>query len=118
MLLKFTSVLDFSKYHDCNRRTEVLVLFFVFSEAMLSLKVFISSSVYVTIDPDISSVFASPSRLVELNLPFSGPCSRDFLPFSLSRAKEVFFMPLQEFVVQFKTRKNLRLTLENAFVCF
>ena len=104
MLLKFTSVLDFSKYHDCNRRTEVLVLFFVFSEAMSSLKVFISSSVYVTIDPDISSVFASPSRLVELNLPFSGPCSRDFLPFSLSRAKEVFFMPLQEFVVQFKTR--------------
>ena len=27
-------------------------------------------------------------------------------------------MALQEFVVQFKTRKNLRLTLQNAFVCF
>ena len=35
-------------------------------------------------------------------LPFSGPCSQDFLAFSLSRAKELFFMPLQEFVVHFK----------------
>ena len=29
-----------------------------------------------------------------------------------------FFMPLQEFVAQFKTRKNLQLTLKNTFVCF
>ena len=64
MLFKFSSV----KYHDCNRRTEVLVLFFVFSEAMSSLKVFISSFVYVTINPGISSVVASPSCLVELFL--------------------------------------------------
>ena len=71
---------------------------------MSSFKVFISSSVYVTIDPGTSSVVASPSCLVELNLPFSGPCSQDFLAFSLS--------PLQEFVVQFKTRKNLRVTLK------
>ena len=49
MLFKFSSVLYFSKYHDCKRRTEVLVLFFVFSVDM-SFKVFISSSVYVTID--------------------------------------------------------------------
>ena len=41
------------------------MLFFVFSEDM-SLKVFISSSVYVTIDPGASSVVASPSCLVEL----------------------------------------------------
>ena len=27
-------------------------------------------------------------------------------------------LQLQEFVAQFKTRKNLRLTLKNAFVCF
>ena len=27
-------------------------------------------------------------------------------------------VPLREFVVQFKTRKNLRCTLKNAFVCF
>ena len=67
-------------------------------------KVFISSSVYVTIDPGTSSVVASPSCLVELNLPFSGPCSQDFIAFSWS--------PLQEFVVQFKTRKNLRVTLK------
>ena len=68
MLFKFSFVLYFSKYHDCKRRTEVLVLFFVFSEAMSSLKVFISSSVYVTIDPDTSPVVASPSRVVELLL--------------------------------------------------
>ena len=30
MLFKFSSVLFFSKYHDCKRRTEVLVLFCVF----------------------------------------------------------------------------------------
>ena len=69
MLFKFSSVLYFSKYHDCRRRTEVLVLFFMFSEAMSSLKVYISSSaVYVTIDPRTSSVVASPSWLVELLL--------------------------------------------------
>ena len=67
MPFKFSSVLYFSKYHDCKRRTEVLVLF-VFSEDMSSLKVFISSSVYVTIDPGTSSVVASPSCLVELLL--------------------------------------------------
>ena len=75
---------------------------------MSSFKVFISSSVYVTIDPDTSSVVASPSCLVELNLPFSGLCSQDFLAFSLS--------PLQEFVVQFKTRKNLRVTLKKTLL--
>ena len=68
MLFKFSSVLYFSKYHDCKLRTEVLVLFFVFSEAMSSLKVCISSSVHVTIDPSTSSVVASPSCLVELLL--------------------------------------------------
>ena len=41
------------------------MLFFVFSEDM-SLKVFISSSVYVTINPGASSVVASPSYLAEL----------------------------------------------------
>ena len=43
-------------------------LSFVFSEAMSSLKIFIFSSVYVTIDPGTSPVFASPSCLVELLL--------------------------------------------------
>ena len=68
MLFKFRSVWYFSKYHDCKRRTEVLVLFFVFSEDMSSLKVFISSSVNVTIDPGSSSVASSSSCLVELLL--------------------------------------------------
>ena len=66
------------------------VLFFVFSGAMSSLKVFISPSLYVTIDPGTSSVVVSPFCLFELWLAFSGPCSQDFLVFSLSRAKEVF----------------------------
>ena len=90
MLFKFSSVLYFSKYHDCKRRTEVLVLFFVFSVDM-SFKVFISSSVYVTIDPGTSSAVASLSCLVELCLPFSAPRSQSFFAFSLSRAKEVFY---------------------------
>ena len=42
------------------------VLFFLFSGAMSSLNVFISSSVYVTIDPGTSSVVASPFCFVEL----------------------------------------------------
>ena len=46
MLFKFSSVLYFSKYHYYSRRTELLVLFFVFLEPMPSLKLFISSSVY------------------------------------------------------------------------
>ena len=60
---------------------------------MSSLKVFISSSVYATIDPGTSSHPLSLLRFVWLNfgLPFSGPCSQDFLVFSLSRAKEVFY---------------------------
>ena len=57
---------------------------------MSCLKVFISSSVYVTIDAALPPL--SLLRFVWLNfgLPFSGPCSQDFLVFSLSRAKEVF----------------------------
>ena len=60
---------------------------------MSSLKVFISPSVYVTIDPESSSVVASPfvvaspSCLVEL----LHCVHRDFFAFLLSRAKEVFY---------------------------
>ena len=60
MLFKFSSVLYFLNYHNCKQRTEVLILRFVFSEAMSSLKVFISSSVYVVINPGTSSIVASP----------------------------------------------------------
>ena len=79
---------------------------------MSSLKVFISSSVYVTIDPGTSSVVASPSCLVEL--------LRRVRVFLLSRCRERkrFFMPLQELVFQLKARKDLKLTLKNALVCF
>ena len=90
MLFKFSSVLYFSKYHDCQRHTEVLVLFF-FQRPCRLLKVFIFSSVCVTIDPGTSPVVASPSCLVELLL-------------------AIFWaMPLQEFIVQFKTKKKILL---------
>ena len=66
---------------------------FVFSEDMSSLKSkgYISSSVYVTIDPGTSSVVASPSFWSNFCLPSSTPRSRGFCAFSLSRAKEVFY---------------------------
>ena len=72
------------------------------------LKVFIFSSVYMTIDPGTCSVVAS--RLVWLNfcLPFSGPFSQDFLA----------FMRLQEFVVHFETGKNLWLTFKTLSFLF
>ena len=59
---------------------------------MSSLKVFISSPVYVTIDSGSSSVIASPFCLVELWLAIFWPCSQDFLVFSLSRPKKVFYV--------------------------
>ena len=71
-------------------------------------KVFIPFSVYMTIDLGTSSAVASCLVWLNFFLPFSGPCSQDFLA----------FMPLQEFVVHFKTGKNLWLTLQNAFVRF
>ena len=58
----------FQSQLSSKRYKEVLVLFFVFSEAMLSLEVFIFSSVYVTINPGTSPVVTSPSCLVELLL--------------------------------------------------
>ena len=81
---------------------------------MSSLKICISSSVYVTIDPGISSVVASPSCLVELSLAifcatFTG---YDFFCFLVVANERGFFMPLQELVVQLKARDNLRLTLK------
>ena len=88
---------------------------------MSSLKVFtrISSPVYVTINPGTSSVVAFPFCLVELWLAifWALQVHKIFL-FSRCRERKRFFMPPREFVVQFKTRKNFRLTIKNAFVCF
>ena len=122
MLFKFSSVCTFLRttiQDDPQFRTIASgVLSFAFSEATSSLKVFISSSVYVTIDPGPYSVVSSPFYLVEtLSCHFLGRVHKIFL-FSRCRERKRFFMPLQEFVVQFKTKKNLRLTLKNAFVCF
>ena len=58
---------------------------------------------------------------LNLDFPFSGPCSQDFLVFSLSRAKEVFYASLricssvqnkEETPVHFKKRFCLFLTLQ------
>ena len=58
-------------------------------------------------------------RLVWLNFACHFP-GRFHRIFSLSRCRKRkrFFMRLKEFVVHFKTGKNLWLTLKNVFVCF
>ena len=127
MLFKFSSVLFFSTYHDCKRRTEVLVLFFVLSGYMSSLEV---SRDYES----LGSIYFFFCICDNRPWHFSRCCfavllSRTFAchflrrvhrVFLLSRCRERkrFFMPLQELVVQLKARENLRLTLKNAFVCF
>ena len=82
------------------------------------LKVFISSSVYMTIDPGTSSVVASSSCSVELLLDIFWAVFTGFSRFLVVVCERSFFMPLQEFVVHFKIGKNLWLTLKNAFVRF
>ena len=72
------------------------------------LKVLISSSVHMTIDPGTSSAVASCLVWLNFCLPFSGPFSQDFLA----------FMPHQEFVVYFETGKNLWLTFKTLFLFF
>ena len=55
------------------------------------LKVFISSSVYLTIDPGTSPVDASTSCLVELLLAILWAVYTGFQAFLLSQAKEVLY---------------------------
>ena len=76
------------------------------------LKVFISSSVYMT------TVIASSSCSVKLLLAISWAVFTGFSRFLVLVSERGFFIPLQEFVVRFKTGKNLWLTLKNAFVRF
>ena len=79
MLFKFSSVLYFSKYHDSGR-LQAAYSFSCFQGPCRLWR-------YLFLPP------LSLLRFVWLNfgLPFSGPCSQDFLVFSLSRAKEVFY---------------------------
>ena len=65
-----------------------------------------------------AAIVASPCCLVELLLAIFWAVFTGFACFLVVTSEINFFMPFQEFVVQFKTRKNLRLTLKNAFVCF
>ena len=74
----------------------------------------------MSIVPGTSSVVASPSCLLELLLAifcavavFTG-----FFCFLVVASERGFFMPLQELVVQFKARKNLRLNLETRVCLF
>ena len=84
---------------------------------MSCLKVFISSSVYVTIDPALPPL--SLLRFVWLNfgLPFSGPCSQDFLVLSLSRAKEVFYVS-SRICSSVQNKEEPPAHYKNAFVSF
>ena len=89
MLFKFSSVCTFLStmiQDDCNQRT-----LFVFSEAMSSLKVFISSSVYVTINPGTSSVVASLFCFVELCLAIFWAMFTGFSCFLIVASEEVFY---------------------------
>ena len=71
------------------------------------LKVFIFSSVYLTINPGTSSVEASRSCLVELSLAILGVVYTGSVKLSCYRKRKRFYMPLQELVVHFKSEKNL-----------
>ena len=84
---------------------------------MSSLKVFISSPVYVIIDTALPPL--SLLRFVWLNfgLHFLGRVHKILL-FCRCRERKRFFMFLREFVVQFKTRKNLRLTIKTLLFLF
>ena len=94
MLFKFSSVLYFSKYHDSGR-LQAAYSFSCF-QGPCRLWRYLFLLLYMW-----QSTLALPPlsllRFVWLNfgLPFSGPCSQDFLVFSLSRAKEVFYASLR-----------------------
>ena len=84
---------------------------------MSSLKVFISSPVYVTIDPGTSSVVASQFVKLNFGLPFSGPCSQDFLVLSLSPTKEVFYAS-SRICSSVQNKEEPPAHYKNSFVCF
>ena len=73
---------------------------------MSSLKVFISSSVYVTIDPGTSSVVASPFSLVELWLAIFWAVFTGLSCFLVVASERGFFMPLQELICSLVQNKE------------
>ena len=120
MLLKFSSVLYFSQYHDSGR-LQAPYSFSCFQwPCRLRRYLFLLLNMW-------QSTLAFPPlsllRFVWLNfgLPFSGPCSQDFLVFLFSRAKEVFYASpricssaqnKEEPPAHFKKRFCLLLTLQ------
>ena len=108
MLFKFSSVCTFLSttiQDDCKRRT----LFRVFRGHVVFKVIFFFFCVCDN-RPWHFSVVASLFCLVgTLSCHFMGRVSRIFL-FSRCRERKIFFIPLQEFIVQFKTKKNLGLT--------
>ena len=79
---------------------------------MPSLKVFISSSVYVTIDPGTSSVVVSPSCLIGLLLAIFCVVFTGFFRFLVVASERGFFMPLQELVVHVHEEERCHLSLQ------
>ena len=69
----------------------------------------------MTIDPGISSVVTS-SCLVEHLLAIFWAVFTGFSRFLVVASEKGFLMPLEAFVVHFKTEKNLWFNLKNAFV--
>ena len=72
----------------------------------------------MTIYPGTSSVVASLSCFVELLLATFWTVFREFSRFLVGASERGFLRLSKNFVVHFKTEKNLWLTLKNAFVCF
>ena len=84
---------------------------------MSTLKVFISSPVYVTIDPGAYSVVASPFCLVELWLAIFWAVFTRFSCLSLSRAKEVFYVS-SRICSSVQNKEEPPAHYKNAFVSF
>ena len=116
MLFKFSSVLYFSKYHDSGR-LQAAYSFSCFQGPCRIEGIYFLFCVYDNRSWHFLRCRFSVLFGWNLACHFLGSVHRIFL-FSRRRERKRFFMPLQEFLVQFKTRKNLRLTLKNALVCF
>ena len=117
MLFKFSSVLYTSKYHDSGR-LQAAYSFSCFQGYVVFEGIYFFFCVRDNRPwPFLRcrfSVLFGWTLACHLVL---GRVHRIFF-FSSCRERKRFFMPLREFVVQFKTRKNLRLSLKKRFCLF
>ena len=113
MLFKFSSVLYFSKYHDSGRFKRC-TLFRVFTEGPCRLWRYLFLLLYYLCDNRPQHFLCCRFSVLfgwTLACHFLGRVHKIFF-FSRCRERKRFFMPLWELVVQFKRRKNLRLTIK------